>query len=74
VPLRLHGVETLATGRTWDEALDEDMVEALAGAMDPIDDLRASAAYRRMVASGLWLRFAAEHRDAAPLSETRVHG
>jgi xanthine dehydrogenase iron-sulfur cluster and FAD-binding subunit A len=42
--------------------------------MDPIDDLRASAAYRRMVASGLWLRFAAEHRDAAPLSETRVHG
>ena len=74
VPLRLPDVEAIATGRIWDDALDEELVEALAAAMEPIDDLRASAAYRRSVAATLWLRFAAEQRDATPASETRVHG
>ena len=50
------------------------MTEALEMAMRPIDDLRASAAYRRRVAAALWLRFAAEQRDGALREETRVHG
>ena len=73
VPLRLPQAEELATGRTWDDALDDEMVEALGAAMAPISDLRASAAYRRHVAAALWLRFAAEQRDGAPRAETRVH-
>jgi xanthine dehydrogenase small subunit len=74
VPLRLPQVEALATGRIWDEALDDEMVEALEGAMRPIDDLRASAAYRRRVAAALWLRFAAERRDGVPQDMTRANG
>jgi xanthine dehydrogenase small subunit len=64
----------MATGRTWDEALDDEVVEALGEAMTPISDLRAGAAYRRRVAASLWLRFAAEQRDGASRRETRVHG
>jgi xanthine dehydrogenase small subunit len=74
VPLRLPQVEEMATGRTWDEALDDEVVEALGEAMTPISDLRAGAAYRRRVAASLWLRFAAEQRDGASRRETRVHG
>jgi xanthine dehydrogenase small subunit len=74
VPLRLPQVEAIATGRIWDDALDDEMVEALESAMRPIDDLRASAAYRRRVAAALWLRFAAERRDDVPHALTRAHG
>lgn len=74
VPLRLPAVEAIATGSRWDAALDARMVEALGAAMRPIDDLRASAAYRRRVAAALWLRFAAEQRDGAPRARTRADG
>jgi xanthine dehydrogenase small subunit len=74
VPLRLPKIEAHALGRIWDTALDAEMERALAAAMQPIDDLRASAAYRRHVAASLWRRFAAELRDGAPRAETRIHG
>ena len=74
VPLRLPAIEAQAIGRVWDTALDAEMERALAAAMQPIDDLRASAAYRRRVAASLWRRFAAELRDGAPRTETRIDG
>jgi xanthine dehydrogenase small subunit len=74
IPLRLRAVEALAIGREWTPALDHEIRDALAGALKPIDDLRASAAYRRYVATSLWTRFAAEARDGAPATRIRAYG
>jgi CO/xanthine dehydrogenase FAD-binding subunit len=52
----------------------EETYPALAARLKPIDDLRASAAYRRDVAAALWMRFAAEARDGATTSRIRAYG
>jgi xanthine dehydrogenase small subunit len=74
VPLRLRAVEARLVGRAWDAGLDDEIRAGIAEAMAPIDDLRASAAYRRHVATALWTRFAAEARDGATTARIHAYG
>ncbi len=46
VPLRARATEDALTGRPWDRATVEQAAQVLAGEGSPIDDHRASAAYR----------------------------
>jgi carbon-monoxide dehydrogenase medium subunit len=46
-PLRLAAVEDVLNGRTIDEAIIAQAEAAAAAAVDPLDDIHASAAYRR---------------------------
>jgi xanthine dehydrogenase small subunit len=60
--------EAAVTGRPWNEATVREGIAALAGDFAPIDDLRASAAYRRQVAGNLLMRLYLETRSDAPLA------
>jgi CO/xanthine dehydrogenase FAD-binding subunit len=55
-PLRLRSVEEFLVGRTLDEATARGASEAARRAIAPIDDVRASAAYRREVIGDLVAR------------------
>jgi len=57
VPVRLERTERLLLGRRLDAALAHDAAEAALGDIAPIDDVRASAAYRREVVGDLVARF-----------------
>ena len=48
-PRRATATEAALTGRAWDEATADDAARALAAEFAPIDDMRATAAYRRAV-------------------------
>lgn len=65
-PVRARDVEDWLVGRLLDDTTVEEARRRLAGAFSPIDDLRASAAYRRALAGNLFARFALEARDEAP--------
>jgi len=69
-PRRAVGCEATLLGRPW----TADTVEAAAAALDddfqPIDDLRASATYRRLAAGNLLRKVLAE--TSSPASATRV--
>ena len=52
-PVRARNAEAAMRGRTWTEETMERGLEALAGDVTPIDDLRASAEYRMLVAKNL---------------------
>jgi xanthine dehydrogenase small subunit len=56
-PVRARQTEDLLTGRRWDGAAVERAAQALAGEFAPIDDMRASAGYRRIVLGNLLRRF-----------------
>jgi xanthine dehydrogenase small subunit len=57
VPKRAAGAEAALAGKSWSRAtLDEAMV-ALDREFAPLDDMRGSAAYRRLVAKNLLRRF-----------------
>lgn len=56
-PKRAHGVEALAEGRRPDSGLRREAVAVLQDDIAPINDVRASAEYRRMAASVLLDRF-----------------
>ncbi|MGZ8351476.1 MAG: xanthine dehydrogenase small subunit, partial [Allosphingosinicella sp.] len=56
IPARAPGCEAALTGKPWTEATVEAAAQALAQDYDPIDDLRASAAYRRTAAANLLRR------------------
>ena len=71
-PVRARKTETLLTGRRWDRAAVERAAEALAGEFAPIDDMRASAAYRRTVLGNLLRRFWLETSGASD-APTRVN-
>ena len=64
VPKRAHAAEAALAGRPWDEAAVEAAMAALAQDFTPIDDFRASAAYRMEVARNLlrkaWLESAGD--------------
>ena len=64
-PLRLHALEGAMTGRLW--ALDTIHAgrAVIERALTPLDDVRASAAYRLRVAQNLLLRFWHETRVSA---------
>jgi xanthine dehydrogenase small subunit len=69
---RARGAEDAARGRAWNEDTVERTVAALAEDFTPIDDLRATADYRRKVAGNLLRRLWLETRDEAPSRTLRV--
>jgi xanthine dehydrogenase small subunit len=61
IPQRAAGVEAALDGAPWTAAGIESAVTALAHDFEPIDDMRASAGYRRRVAGNLLRRFFLAH-------------
>lgn len=64
-PVRLPAVEALLRGRTWDDATAAEAAALAAASVQPLDDLRGSAAFRRILVRNLLLGFREETRDAA---------
>ena len=75
-PKRAAACEAALAGRPWTEATIDAAAAALAGDFQPIDDMRASAAYRLTVAQNLLRRLFAESRGEAVsvLDAEPVHG
>jgi xanthine dehydrogenase small subunit len=71
-PRRARHVEAALVGRPWNEATLEAAMRALEQDFAPIDDWRASAAYRLMAARNLLRRLHIETTD--PEAETRLVG
>ncbi len=69
VPKRVVAAEQALGGRLWNRASVAEAMSALDAEMAPITDMRASAAYRRLVARNLLLRFLLE---TAPDSDAPV--
>ena len=57
IPLRVAAAEAACIGEAPSANLREAVARILAETLRPIDDLRASAAYRRETAAALWRRF-----------------
>lgn len=57
IPKRAAGCELALNGKPWNAATLRAAVQALADDFQPIDDMRASAGYRRRVAGALLERF-----------------
>jgi xanthine dehydrogenase small subunit len=68
-PKRATAAETALAGRPWSEATVRAAAEALAQDFQPIDDMRASAAYRLQAAQNMLIRAWLESSGATP---TRV--
>ncbi len=60
IPKRATATEQSLLGRPWDRASVAAAMAALDAELSPIDDMRASAAYRRLVARNLLLRLLLE--------------
>jgi len=71
-PKRAPAVEAALTGAPWTEATVARAMAALDQDFAPIDDLRASAAYRLTVAKNLLMRLFIETTE--PAEETRLVG
>ena len=71
-PKRAAAVEAVLTGAPWTEATVRRAMAALERDFAPIDDLRASAAYRLTVAGNLLMRLYIETTE--PAEETRLVG
>ena len=71
VPARARRTEAVLEGVAWNAATAERAAATLRGEFTPIDDLRASAAYRRQVLGNLLLRLFHETSGAARVA-TRV--
>ena len=69
---RTAGAEAAAVGRLWDETTLAAVIDALAADFTPLDDLRASAAYRARVAGNLLRRLWLETRVAEPITGDRL--
>ncbi|MCH8180182.1 MAG: xanthine dehydrogenase small subunit [Proteobacteria bacterium] len=69
---RAPQAEAALVGQPWNEATLRRAQAALALDFHPIDDLRASAAYRRQAAAGLLERFWLETRAQQPLPPEQV--
>ncbi|MBS4753646.1 FAD binding domain-containing protein [Nocardioides sp. zg-ZUI104] len=63
-PLRAHATEEALLGRPWDAATRRAASAVLAAEGTPLDDHRASAAYRRAMLGQALHRFHAEHAPA----------
>jgi len=64
-PRRALATEAALRGRPWDAASVEAAATVLAGEFTPLDDLRGSAAYRRLSAANLLRRLWRESRGEA---------
>ena len=77
-PKRAASCEAALTGRPWNEATVRAAAEALAQDFQPIDDMRASAAYRLQAARNLLIRAWLESGAAPPVrvleAEAVAHG
>jgi len=71
-PVRARKTEALLEGATWDDALAERAARTLRDEFAPIDDMRASAGYRRTVLANLLRRFRIETADASRAAVTRI--
>jgi xanthine dehydrogenase small subunit len=67
-PRRAPGAERALVGASWDEAGVRAAMHALDADFTPLDDMRASAGYRRRVARNLLLRAVLESRPQPPLT------
>ena len=56
VPARARATEAALRGRPWTQGTAEDAARVLDGEFDPIDDMRATAGYRRKVLGNLLRR------------------
>ena len=63
VPKRALATEALLAGRAWDDVTAAAAATSLMNEFTPIDDMRASAAYRRHVLGNLLRRFRLETGD-----------
>jgi xanthine dehydrogenase small subunit len=70
VPKRAKATELLLAGRGWDNATSEAAANSLESEFAPIDDMRATASYRRRALANLLRRFRIETSDATII--TRV--
>ncbi len=70
VPARARETERVLAGRTWSESTVRDAGDAMERDFTPIDDQRASAAYRLRVAANLLVRL---YRDVAGESAVEVN-
>ncbi|MGQ8366727.1 xanthine dehydrogenase small subunit [Glaciecola sp. 1036] len=71
-PINCPALETALVGKNWqDKAIVEIGKEILLNAFTPIDDVRASAQYRKTVLSNLWERFWLEQQQEV-IFKTRV--
>jgi xanthine dehydrogenase small subunit len=70
-PVRAHRTEASLAGQPWNRATVERAADVLAAEFAPIDDLRGSAAYRRVVLGNLLRRCWLETSGAAE-APTRV--
>jgi xanthine dehydrogenase small subunit len=70
---RAAQAEAAVRGQSWSEAAAQAAAAALAQDFSPIDDLRASADYRRRAAANLLRRFWLETRMDAPLAASEVN-
>lgn len=59
-PKRANATEAALAGRAWDDATADAAARVLAAEFTPIDDMRASAAFRRTVLANLLRRFRME--------------
>ena len=66
-PARARATEAALIGQPWNETTVEAAIAALATDFTPLDDLRASAAYRHQAAAGLLHRLWLDTRGATPL-------
>jgi xanthine dehydrogenase small subunit len=71
-PKRASLAEAALHGRPWDEPAVQDAMAALESDVTPIDDHRASAAYRMLAARNLLYKFYLESTDTATV--TRLPG
>jgi len=69
-PRRATATEAALTDRAWDDATADAAAHTLSAEFAPIDDMRATAAYRRAVLANLLRRFRLETGGGAPV--TRV--
>jgi xanthine dehydrogenase small subunit len=67
-PARARAAEEVLTGRPWTETTVRLAQRAMDNAFSPLSDMRASAAYRRIVARNLLLKCFLETSDATVLT------
>ncbi|MFO1303585.1 MAG: xanthine dehydrogenase small subunit [Burkholderiales bacterium] len=68
VPRRASGTEAVLAGKPWDETTASAAVREIAREFAPIDDMRATAAYRRAALGNLVRRFHLETSGARALT------
>ena len=70
---RADGAEAAVRGQPWTAPTLDAAMQALQQDFQPLTDLRASAAYRRLVAANLLRRFWLATRAPTPLAAGQLH-